>query len=76
MIIVRYILVMIYQYIFQILQWNDNTCSHTNQLYFNVICLPKNLNDTIANVNDLKTELNQSQFEKLITSDKNYLHKH
>ena len=29
----------------------------------------KNLNDTIAN--DLKTELNQSQFEKLITSDKN-----
>ena len=52
------------------------TCSHTNQLYFNVICLPKNLNDTIANVNDLKTELNQSQFEKLITSDKNYLHKH
>ena len=31
----------------------------------------KNLNDTIAN--DLKTELNQSQFEKLITSDKSCL---
>ena len=37
----------------------------------------KNLNDTIANlkveINDLKTELNQSQFEKLITSDKSCL---
>ena len=36
----------------------------------------KNLNDTIVNlkveINDLKTELNKSQFEKLITSHKNY----
>ena len=37
----------------------------------------KNLNDTIVNlkveINDLKTELNKSQFEKLITSDENCL---
>ena len=37
----------------------------------------KNLNDTIVNfkveINDLKTELNKSQFEKLIKSDKNCL---
>ena len=37
----------------------------------------KDLNDTIVNlkveINDLKTELNKSQFKKLITSDKNCL---
>ena len=37
----------------------------------------KNLNDTIVNlkveINDLKTELNKSQFEKFITSDKKCL---
>ena len=65
--------VIIHQYRLQIFQRLATLISFILMLFVHI----KNLNDTIVNfkveINDLKTELNKSQFEKLIKSDKNCL---
>ena len=65
--------VIIHQYRLQIFQRLATLISFILMLFVHI----KNLNDTTVNfkveINDLKTELNKSQFEKLIKSDKNCL---